>query len=70
MATSAQSIVDAMRAAIYANPLCLSISVDGQSTTFASLTERDKSLSYWENRAAIEAGTSATKSFMTRGRPV
>jgi hypothetical protein len=70
MATTAQSIVDAMRAAILANPATLSVSVDGISSSFASLADRDASLKGWENRAAVEAGTSSTKSFVTRGRPV
>lgn len=70
MATSAQTIVNAIREAIAANPLALSISVDGQSTTFASLTERSAFLREWEARAAIEAGSSSTKSFVTRGRPI
>ena len=66
--TTAQAIVDAIEAAILANPLTTSVTVDGQTIQFSSLTDRDRTHAYWRNQAATQAGTRRRMSTMNLGR--
>lgn len=56
MPVTAQQMVDALRNVMVKNPALKSITVDGQTTTFNSLSELQAALSYWEARAAKESG--------------
>lgn len=57
MATVTAQIVAALEAAILANPLTVSVNVDGQAVTFGSLSERDAYYDSWKSRLAREQGT-------------
>ncbi len=57
MATVAEQVVEKIEAAILANPLAESISLDGHSV---SMPEANRKLEYWRRRVAREGG----------GRPV
>lgn len=50
-------MIAAIEAAMLANPLTLSVTVDGQSVTFASLADRDRSYEHWLRRQALLRGT-------------
>lgn len=56
MAVTAQQIVDALQAAILANPATVSVTVDGQTVNYGTLEARNASLEFWEKRAAKAAG--------------
>ncbi len=66
---NAAAIVAALEAAILANPLTLSATVDGQTVTFASLADRDRTHTYWKNRAAVENNTRPRLFRMNLGGP-
>jgi hypothetical protein len=67
--SNAAAIVAALEAAILQNPLTLSATADGQTITFASLADRDRTHAYWKNRAAVEAGTRPRMFRMGLGGP-
>lgn len=52
MAVAAQTMVDAIEAAMVKNPGVLEMSVDGRTVRWASLEERRADLEYWKARAA------------------
>lgn len=54
--TFAQRMVEALQQVLIKNPAVTSISVDGQSTSFASMAEVQTALLFWEGRAAREKG--------------
>ena len=56
-AASVDRMIAAIEAAMLANPLTLSVTVDGQSVTFASLADRDRSYDHWLRRQALLRGT-------------
>ena len=58
----AVQMVAALQAAILANPLALSVTVDGQTVTFASLAERQQQYNYWTKRVARANGSAPRSS--------
>jgi hypothetical protein len=67
--SNAAAIVAALEAAILKNPLTLSATADGQTITFASLADRDRTHAYWKNRAAVESGSRPRMFRMGLGGP-
>lgn len=57
MSSFAAKMVAALEAAMLANPMTLSASVDGQTVSFADLDKRDNTYEYWKGKLARENGT-------------
>lgn len=56
-AASVDRMIAALEAAMLANPLTVSVTVDGQAVTFASLADRDRTYQFWLRQKAILGGT-------------